>query len=88
MNTFLRRSSLPQAGYLSHVPLSGAELSLLPLLLRARLAQSLTMGAASVAADPGNAEYLLATQRWGAGPPVAALTCALYTPAPHPIVLN
>lgn len=53
------------AGYQSRVPLTGAELSLLPLLLRSRLAQSLTLGAASVAADPGNAEYLLATQRPG-----------------------
>ncbi|KAG2492177.1 hypothetical protein HYH03_009426 [Edaphochlamys debaryana] len=53
------------SGYLSLVPLSPPELALLPLLLRGRLAQSLALGAASVEVDPGNAGYLLATQRPG-----------------------
>ena len=51
-----------QAGYSRHVVLQPSELSALPLLLRARLAQSLALGAASVVADPGNAPYLLMTQ--------------------------
>ncbi|KXZ54456.1 hypothetical protein GPECTOR_4g1007 [Gonium pectorale] len=56
---------MPRAGYQEVVPLGADELALLPLLLRGRLAQSLAMGAASVAADPGNAAYLMQTQRPG-----------------------
>lgn len=47
------------------MPLEASELLLLPLLVRGRLAQSLTLGAAAVARDPGNARYLLQTQRPG-----------------------
>lgn len=56
---------LPQAGYHEAMPLEGPELRLLPLLVRSRLAQSLTLGACSVARDPGNAAYLMQTQRPG-----------------------
>ncbi len=61
----VRRCVIPQCGYQREAPLTPRELAVLPLLLRGRLAQSLTLGAASVAADPGNADYLLATQRYG-----------------------
>ncbi|PNH04786.1 Hydroxylysine kinase [Tetrabaena socialis] len=60
------RRVLAAASYVMRVvPLSGEEVGLLPLLLRGRLAQSLTLGAASVLADPGNAAYLLTTQKPG-----------------------
>eukprot|EP00198_Chlamydomonas_reinhardtii_P009899 XP_001699236.1 predicted protein [Chlamydomonas reinhardtii] len=58
----LSAAGLILAGYNRHVVLQPSELSALPLLLRARLAQTLALGAASVVADPGNAPYLLMTQ--------------------------
>lgn len=54
-----------QAGYESVTPLTPPEHAAVPLLLRARIALSLASGAASVAADPGNAAYLLQTQKPG-----------------------
>ncbi|KAH9408164.1 hypothetical protein TYRP_011828 [Tyrophagus putrescentiae] len=50
--------------FLKHVPLSPEELRLLFPCARARLAQSLTLGAVSYRAQPGN-EYLLTTQAKG-----------------------
>ncbi|GIL72079.1 hypothetical protein Vretimale_515 [Volvox reticuliferus] len=58
-------AGLVLCGYQRVVPLRPEELEMIPLLLRGRLAQSLALGAASVVADPGNAAYLLATQRPG-----------------------
>lgn len=54
-----------QAGFQEARPLSGNELTALPLLVAARLSLSLTKGAAGALADPGNADYLLKTQRHG-----------------------
>lgn len=50
--------------FLKHVPLLPEELRLLLPCARARLAQSLTLGAVSYRAQPGN-EYLLTTQAKG-----------------------
>ncbi|EFJ41511.1 hypothetical protein VOLCADRAFT_98508 [Volvox carteri f. nagariensis] len=65
LRRLLRVAGLVLCGYQRLVPLLPVELEVLPLLLRGRLAQSLALGAVSVVADPGNAQYLLATQRPG-----------------------
>ena len=54
-----------QAGFQEARPLSRDELTALPLLVAARLSLSLAKGAASALTDPGNADYLLKTQRHG-----------------------
>lgn len=51
-------------GFLKHVKLSEGELALLLTCSRARLAQSLTLGAYSYLSQPGN-EYILTTQAKG-----------------------
>ncbi|GLI64127.1 hypothetical protein VaNZ11_007305 [Volvox africanus] len=61
----LEVAGLVLCGYQRVVPLRPEELQVIPLLMRGRLAQSLALGAVSVVADPGNAAYLLATQRPG-----------------------
>ncbi|GIL45555.1 hypothetical protein Vafri_2761 [Volvox africanus] len=65
LQRLLEVAGLVLCGYQRVVPLRPEELQVIPLLLRGRLAQSLALGAASVVADPGNAAYLLATQRPG-----------------------
>lgn len=64
------RDPLPAAvnvltGFHSAQPLMPAELYVAPFMICARLAQSLTLGAASALANPDNAEYLLTTQAYG-----------------------
>jgi len=51
-------------GYITRIPLTPDEKSLLHCLIAARLAQSVTMGAYSYSQDPGN-EYLLITSKTG-----------------------
>ena len=53
------------AGYESEQALSAAERRMLRTLCMGRLVQSLSMGAATAAAQPDNSEYLLGTQRNG-----------------------
>lgn len=53
------------AGYESEQALQAAEQRMLRTLCMGRLAQSLSMGAATAAAQPDNADYLLGTQRNG-----------------------
>ena len=53
------------AGYEGEQALSTAERGMLRTLCMGRLATSLSMGAATAAAQPDNAEYLLGTQRNG-----------------------
>ncbi|PRW45033.1 hydroxylysine kinase isoform X1 [Chlorella sorokiniana] len=53
------------AGYESEQPLSAAERRMLRTLCMGRLAQSLSMGVATAAAQPDNSDYLLGTQRNG-----------------------
>ncbi|XP_074647687.1 hydroxylysine kinase-like [Tubulanus polymorphus] len=52
------------AGYLSYAPLNDLEMSMVPVLVAARYAQSLVMGAHAYSRDPSN-DYVLVTARRG-----------------------